>query len=591
MNIAKAKHRERLSKAIENSHRNLQSYRMSRKDLIRRYIGTDGGRRSYDGGKARLPQVNSMHQVAEAYQTALSFNLPQYRVDSKIGSFRSFAQRRQSALNALVKMIKLDLELQACTLDAMFRIGVMKTFLPDALPTYTDGSPYIADSDLPFAERVSLDNWVHDSGANDIRRAGFMADTYLVTMEDAKDNGLWGSEFSNQLKPRQFTDEATWEKTEGLDQTSFDNDTDIDDMVRLCDVFLAREEMIVTLPCDENFKIPAGAKPFVREWDGLPCGPYHTLTFADVPDNAMPYSIAENLAGLAELYNNILAKMSHRALTQKDIFTYTSGEEEDARRFTQARDMAVVKVDAKDSVGVVKLGGIDGSLMAFDMNVMEIFSRAAGNIETMQGLGPVAPTASQEAQIGQAVNGRIAKMMNRVSRFASSIGQGLMDLIEDAPELTIPARREVGNGFDVDDSWYPPHLLERQGTPRDYELDVVPHSMEYRSPEQQLAVLNQNLQAIMPIYPLLEAQGVSIDGQALVKEYAELSHSPHFLRLFRFNGLPIETAEEDGTRLSQNQPREYIRKNVSGGATPAGRQHQQTQAMMNMADSGSGSSE
>lgn len=582
MDVTNAKHLQRLYGAIEASYRNLGTYRMSNRRLIHQYAGSDYGRRSIASATLRgpLPTVNLMHQTAESYQIALAYNCPRFSVTTWRPGTKSFVQRWKVALNNLVKMIHLEQELQPVILDAFFRIGVIKLVLPDNPRVIGTADPYI-EQGLPYGARVGLDYWVHDTGCNDIRRAGFMGDMYTMRMEDAAKSNVFPNWFYRQLIPMEEVDQdEDYDKTESLSKAGYDNhETMFEPMVRLADIYLPRERLILTVQCDAKFRIKSNMKPLVRDWTGGDMGPYCILTFADIPDNAMPFSVAENLYGLSALYNNLLVKCSNRALKEKDVPWYTGSSFDDMKRAIAAADMTPIRIDHPNGFGVTKMGGVDSQLMLFDMNVMEIFNRMAGNLDLALGLGPTSPTASQDAQLGQAVAGKQAMMRRRTNRFVSQIGEGLGDIMWHNPDLYIPGTREPVPGLGpIDASWYPPDLMTRPGDFRDYGLEVEAYSMEYKSPQQRLNTIFALNQQVMPFMPLLMQNGTQFDGQKFLESVTELADSPEYADFWRHNGLP-QQPPQDQSAMGGNQPREYIRTNVAGGATSQGRQHQMVQMM------------
>lgn len=587
MDVYNAKHLNRLYEAVRNSYRNLITYRMSNRRLIKEYAGSDYGRQAIGGHgiKGPLPHVNLIQQTAEAYQIALAYNAPRFNFTTWRQDAKPLAERFKVAVNNVAHSIRLAEEFQPVILDAFFRIGVFKLLLPSNPRVMTESDPYM-DQELPYGSRVSLDNWVHDTGSSDIRAGGFMGDMYLIRMSDLESIGIFPKDFVSQLTP-ETADEGSgeYDKSESISKVLYDGHaTNIDDMVRLCDIYLPRERLVLTLPCDRDFCIKDGAKPFIREWKGGETGPYHILTFADVPDNAMPTSIAENLFGLVALYNNLLIKAASRSLKEKDIPWYTSSAGEDMKRAIRAGDMVPIRVDSKDGMGVMKFGGADAQLMMFDMNILEIFNRSAGNLDMMLGLGPTAPTATQDAQLGQAVAGKQAMLRRRTNKFASSVGEGLAEILWHSPDIVVPGDIEPVPGLgSVDASWYPPDILERRGNFRDYTIAVEPYSMEYKSPEQRLGTMMQLMQASMPLLPFAMQMGTQFDFAGYFQKISELADSPEFASLFRSGGLPEQPPGGDASSVGANQPREYVRHNVAGGATPQGRQQQNLQAMMAMA--------
>ena len=112
------------------------------------------------------------------------------------------------------------------------------------------------------------------------------------------------------------------------------HDDDLEPNVELMDVWLPREQLVVTMVTGKN--LPPLS---VMEWNGPENGPFHTLSLCtDVPDQIIPVSPAMNLKGMNDIINGLLRKQRRQAQRQKDIPFYQAGSEEDARRLGRASD-------------------------------------------------------------------------------------------------------------------------------------------------------------------------------------------------------------------------------------------------------------
>ena len=180
--------------------------------------------------------------------------------------------------------------------------------------------------------------------------------------------------------------------------------------------------------------------------------------------------------------------------------------------------------------------------------------------------------------IAQQVNARQALAKNRTAKFAEEIGTDLARFMFDDPFLVVPGSMPVegARDFVVEANWLPAEQLPRQGIFEDYQIDVDPTSMEYVSPQVKLAQIRQTIQGIMPIFPMLQQQGVQFDAQEYLKLESKYQNLPQLLDVFSFTMPPPMGMQgtEGSVSGGSSQPREYIRRNVSQGPTSQGRMNQ-----------------
>lgn len=590
MDLGNVQHRQRLSDVIEKCYKHLEPNRRVRRMLIEDYAGAYYG--SNWAGSRPDVYVNLIQLTAKAYSVGLAYNAPRFHTSTHERALKPFAKRLQQGLNGLSNKIRLENCIRSCVLDAFFNVGIAKVYLGDAAAVDAEIDPDM-DPGIPFAGRVSFDNWCHDVGASSWDQCGFMADRYRMRLDDARNSPRFDAKLARQLEPSR---KAPWRDNSTLAAGITKDHGEIaegefEDMVDLCDVYLPRERKIAVFPCDAYFRIPNQAPLAVMDWVGSNKGPYEILEFTEVPDNLMPASIAGNIHGLFVLFNNLWMKLANRARNQKEVFYYTSGNESDMKRFKNAADQDTIRIAEKDSIGVHAMGGVDGSLAAFAMSVAEVYKQQSGNLDLMAGLGPSSDTLGQD-QIVAAQAGRFeADARRNVDGFVSRIGGGLAELMFDDPFLVIPGTQSVeGTGFEVPAPWLPPDMLPREGDFRDYQVQIEPYSMEFKSPMQRLQQLRMSLQGILPFLPQMEQQGAVFNAERYLRAEADLQNLPELVDLFDFNAAPPEPehsgSQREGMGKGNTGPREYIRRNVSSGPKGAGVQQTLIQQMAHAGQTG-----
>ena len=572
MNPNNDKDRARLMKAIELSTRALRPFRRKREKLVRDYVGSHYG----DGGPNREVIMNLMYQTAETYAQSLAANRPRTLVTAHKPELTWFAHHFQLALNSLIKEIHLEEVLRQSVLDAFFAVGIVKVYNADAGLVELEGEDEWVDPGKPFAENISLDDFVYDVQATSGRKIKFALNKYRMSYDKMREDIAFDSKITKELQPTsKFSDwdgEDTNTGVKNMLRPEGDPD-EYEPMIDLMDVWLPKENKIVTWP------VHNGEKPLrVMEWQGPERGPFHLLSFGDVPDHIMGISPAMNLKPLSDLINGLLRKQRRQAQRQKDIPFYQAGHHDDAKRIEQASDGEWTRVDNPDAVNVMKMGGVDQRNQAFGMAMTDVYDRMAGNLQAMAGLGPQADTLGQDKLIHGAVSKREANMQYRVVKFTSDVCRDLGWLLWIDQIKEIPVEFEAEGGT-VRRTW---DGEMREGDFLDYNFDIEPYSMRYKSPSERLNGLTTFVtQIALPMQQQMMQAGGSLDFQELVELYSDLMDLPRLRSIIKF-----EEPKQDRPGPTHELPkqaahtvRESVRRNVPTGGTSESRSNVMQQVL------------
>lgn len=576
MNPNNSRDRERLFKAIELSTRQLRPFREKREKLIRQYVGSNYG--SGAGGSEREIIVNLMYQTAEAYMMTLAAQRPRVLVTSKYADLTWFGNYFQVALNNLIKEVHLEDTLRKAVLDAFFAMGVVKVYTADAGMVQLEGEDEWVDPGKPFAENISMDDFVYDTRATGWNRIKYCLNKYRVSYEKMMEDDAYDKKAKEDLRPdSRYSDrEGTTGEQPVKDLLYPERDADdYEPMIDLMDVWLPEEQMIVTWAVNKHMK------PLrLVEWNGPEGGPFHILSLAaDVPDHIMPISPAMNLSPLNQLINGLMRKQQRQAQRQKDIPFYQSGHHDDAKRLERASDGEWTRVDNPESVNVMKMGGVDQANQAFGISMQDLFDRMAGNLQLMAGLGPQSGTLGQDQLIKASNSKREANMQYRIVRFTTDICRDMGWLLWNDSVMETEGSYEVA-GQDIPVSWTPEL---REGDWLDYNFEIEPYSMQYKSPSERLSgITNFMSQVAMPMQPMMQEYGGSIDIQELVEIYAELMDMPRLKQIVKFQEPKQDRPGPQGQppAAPAHTVRENVRTNVPTGGTQESRNHVMQQVLM-----------
>jgi hypothetical protein len=562
---------DRLYGAIDGSREAMRPFRDVRIEMLNQFVGSWYNTEGAKNGVI----VNLLNLTAETYTIGLVASNPRVRVTTPFRQFWPFAYRWQQSLDNFIKEVHFSETLQDIVLDAMFSMGIAKVFQGPWRSVQLEGDVW-ADPGRPYLGRISPDDFGLDMGVKDVRRCRFMWDEYRVSWKTVKTHPDYDKSVVAQLSP-----DSKWARSDetanDISTGSLVDDDEYEPMIDLMDVWLPELEKVAV------FSRHVQTKPLKVLDAGPEGGPYRILSFLNVPDNVIPLAPLQNLMTLHLLYNRLLHKGKSQALSQKTNPTYRPSASEDAKRIDDAPDRKWVKVNDPASVGMVSLPGVDQPTVAFSMAVSDLFSRQAGNLDAMAGLGPQAQTYGQEKIIASAVSRKEARMQNRVHAFTAALMGDVGQLMWHDGFLQVPANFEVapGSGIFADASWTPE---QREGDFWQYNFDIIPGSMNYEPAEVKIAKIERAMGQVGQLLPVLQALGG--DPQEFIKQYAELLQVPELERMFNFNAAPggdrpgPQGSPGEGMRMPSQTTRNYVRRNVPTGGTPQSRSMVMQQAFL-----------
>lgn len=562
-------HIQRLFAAIDSSRNGMKPFRENRTSMLKEYVGS-----YYNGNGAPYEViVNLIAQTADVYTIGLAANNPKVNITTSARELLPFANRFKVGINNQIKEMRFAQTLQSIVLDSLFGLGISKTHLAESDPIQLDDDIW-ADVGKIYVGRISLDDFVMDLTAKEVRRCKFMSDEYRVSWETCKNHEAFDKDVLSKMSAtskQNRSDEQANDISGGL----LTDDDEYEPMVDLIDVWLPELKSIATFP--RNYP----TKPLaVLPWDGAEGGCYDLLSFSDVPDNVLPSSPMSNLRALHDLYNGLVRKQSRQAKRQKTNPAYRPDAQSDAENLKKASDGDWVKVKDPSGVNVIKQGGVAQENVAFSIGIMDLFDRQAGNLSAMAGLGAQAGTVGQEELIHAAVSRKEAKMQQRVHSYTASVmGKiGHMMWADEFLELSGQTEAIAGSGIMVESSWTPE---KREGDFWQYNFDIIPGSTNYESTEAKIGKIERAMEKLQQLYPMIQAAGGEIDVEALTRVYAEYLEIPEIQNIITFSqpsgGMGGGGGSEQG--MPSNTTRNYVRRNVPTGGTPQARSQALQQSM------------
>ena len=576
MNPKKDRDRKRLYSAIEWSRRKLRPFREHRLTAIKEYVGS---RYSEDGAGKRV-YLNLIEQAVNTYARQLAASRPKVLVTTRKNDLRARAYELELACNHLLEEINFVNTLRHAVIEGMFSVGIVKVGMSADTQVEIDG--FLHDVGQPFADIVTLDHWCHDMSVNRWDQISFAGNQFRVPLEEAKENKEWDAKVRKELKAssKSHMNEGGDATADSVSQGASNSVDEYADFVDLWEIWLPRENKLMVVPSAGMNGTVAGKPLSVEDWEGPEGGPFHRLSFAEVPGNVMGLPTVALLMDLHELVNSLYRKLSRQAQRQKDVFTYPGGSEEDARRVAESSDGETIRTDNPAAITVHKYSTLDQSNLAFAIQSKSFFSEMAGNLDTLAGLRSEAPTLGQERLLSESSHQRVADMQERTVGFARGVIRDLAAIMWYSPMIDLPISKEM-NGEQVGDEirWPNPEqdfLPEdlREGDFFDYNLDVEPYSMQHHPPAARIAAIDAlMMQVLLPGMQMIQEQGKSIDFGAYMKIKSKYMNLPELEEIVvDASGEPTgeQVHQERGgnspTRQAPVTRRENVRINQPGAS-------------------------
>lgn len=549
----------KLREAVRHSRRKLLPFRDSRVRAIKQFVG----KHYSDNGAPDKVAVPLLAMTIKIYLRHLVARDPAVLMLTQNRDLKPSAFRFERDVNHLLQEIELGNTLELLALDALFSVGVYKIARGPLMADGTLEGDYYAMR-APYVAAIELDDAVWDMSGTRFPGA-FVGNRYRRPLAAVKaDKSL---KHTADLKPtlKGATDDVGGERAEGITRGGYGAEDEFEDHIDLWDMYLPRRGLLLTYPFE-------GEGPLLRQtrWSGPKRGPYGMLSYGEVPGQVNPLPPVALWIDLHELVNALFRKLGRQAERQKEITAYSAGAAADAQREQEARDGDMVQMQQPERVTPVRTGGIDPRNLAFFINCRDIYSWVAGNLDALGGLSAQAETLGQERMMGARSSKTVEELQQRTIRCARDIVRDLAwyrwydPLAERQSYERLP-----GSDVEVPILFSPD---TRDGDFLDYNIQIEPYSMQYQPPAERLEMIRRIWREdVIPMMPLLTAQGMGANVEAYLRMVSKYSNLPELEDLIEFVGpSPAEAAGGAGERARQSPvtTRENVRVNRSAGTRP-----------------------
>lgn len=567
INPTNPQHLKRLFAALEASRRVLRPHREKRMEYLAEYVGMHYGEK---GTRDRVP-VNYLHMATALYVRLMASRNPAVLVKTDFLSFRPIGKNLQLVTQRAIEKMKLKDAVEEMVTEAMFGMGIVKVGL-----RRTPNGPK-ADVGSNYCVPVDFDDWVHDTRAKHHHQCEFEGDRYSLTVGDLLADPRVERGVIDELPTmsQHNLDDKGEERSESLGRGSSSTDEEgLDERIELWDLFLPREQLIVTLESQ------SGQVVKIVENDSLDIGPYHRLGYNKVSGNLMPLPPSALIMDLHQLANTLFTKNMRQASLFKKVIVAPPEALKDGELFRDSVDGEYMISSHADRVGEKSFHGADPNVMAMYLEARGEANRFGGNLDALGGLGPQSETLGQDQLIAGAANERLQGMDEKKNEVVTGIVRHLaFNLYTDPVTSYRIPKRIKGTDMEIAITFTP---QQRTGDFLDFNFDIQAFSMAQRGPTQQLQALRSLVnEFIGPMAGMIEAQGGKINAEMIVKEAADNLLIRNLDTLVEFPGdaPPQGPDMMDGATKPAMTTRKYVRVNRPG-ATAQGRDRAMSNALM-----------
>ncbi len=564
----------RLCVAIQRARLMLRKYRAERTEMTRHFVGQHY---SEHGTAVKVP-VNFLALYVDIVGSSLISKEPRCLLSSFDRASKPILEAAQDWVNPEIQRKQVATTLQRVICDSLFSIGICKVAL--ATPTDSATMAWSLRAGEPFAERVDLDDFVYDVHARDFNEVSYIGHRFRAPLDAVRDSPIY-SRLRKQLAATydELYNPEWDEKVSTIGRGLYGgNQEEFEDFTTLWEIYLPRHRLVLTLADDHLTGASLlghsllGEPLRVQRWLGPDTGPYHLLGLQTVPGNAMPKAPLQDLFDLAEFGNETFRKLMRQTGRLKEILGVAGQAMEDAARVNAASDGEAVQINRPDLLKSAVYGGPQQGVMAAFQVAWQYFNILAGNLEMQGGLSPQSKTLGQDELLAANASRLINTKQQQALKFTAEVLKGLVwywwhdPLRVMSTRFNLPGMPEISAMRHV-------HPQQRRQIPFDQiDVKVDPYSITHQTPQQRLTALNGVIQLVMPMMPLLQQQGISLDFNAylqLVSKYIDLPELPDIFTIQEPPEQESQTSASTGSMQPPETTRNYVRRSV-GGATRYG---------------------
>jgi hypothetical protein len=363
---------------VKQGFERLQTYRKARAMFI---AELEGQYYRQTHGLSGDEPLNLIYHTVRTIVPNMVMQNPQTDVATEYMKHREYAELLGLAIDRTVTDIKLEEQLRAWIVSAIFAFGVMKVSLAasDCFIQYGDIN---IDPGQVYAKIVDLDDFVFDPICTDMKESSFMGNRVRVPRQILLDDDSYNHDAVLKLPMSKFGDDNRVE--EHTKSKSASETYALQDMVDVVEVWLPEADAMVSMPDPQQLIMDEYLR--TTDYYGPKEGPYVLLSFSPpVPNNPLPIAPVSLWFDLHKVANRIFKRMMDQADRQKDVLAYAPAFADDAQDMIDAEDGDSVAVTDPSQMAVVSWGGANSKNQEMSQQMQMWFNYMAGNPDQVAG--------------------------------------------------------------------------------------------------------------------------------------------------------------------------------------------------------------
>lgn len=532
---------KKLVSNVDRSYEAMKQYRERRTDAIKEMVGKHY---SDDGTEEERP-VNMLELILNIHVLRCVPLAPAVMVRTAVPRLQDYAELHTLDINAALRDMNFAQELQAAFMEAMISpVGVIKIGIAPSGGA-RDAEGWQNDAGEAYAQCVEYPDYFVDMKASRWDQISFEGDQYAVPLEWAKQAPQFDPEMrkllraSDAYETRNHGEENAEDISRGK-SGRWESDDYIPKVV-LRDAYCPHDNVIFTYAVNQIMDRPLREVPF----DGPRGGPYRRLILTRVPSNLMGLPFVANLRDLNALENRLIRRAKQDAEEQCTVIGYQASAADDANRLANAKHRQIIQLNNVNGIKEFSIGGLNREMLFLSMQVREMLSYMAGNVDVVGGLASQAGTAQQESMLQSNSGERIKWMKQRVFELAHECARAVAWYNWTNPTRETVLQRGVpGTNISIPTLWSPE---TRKGSWIDWNFELVPYSMQQRSPEELLQTILGLFQNVLPaLRPDMQQQGGIIDARSVLKSIGTLAGvQPEMLNFIHWIGQQVDPGQPE----------------------------------------------
>lgn len=557
---------QRLCDAIERARLAMRGARVLRFNLVKTFAGT----RYSEEGSDKVQPLNMLSLYVGVVLRQIAPQSPRVMLSTFLSESRHTAETEQTWINQEIARTDMAGTFRRAVLDGLFGMGIVKVGIASPAEAAQMGWEQVAGR--PYARLIDFDDYVVDLHARLRSEVNFEGHRFRVPLEVVQED----KNYRKQRKDLTATIDSIYNqqgdtRVSMIGRTIYQSqEQEFEDHVDLWEIYLPRHNEVWTLISDDNGRprVCDDGEPLrIQKWIGPQRGPYHVLSYGDVPGNLLPKAPLQDLADEHEFINHLYRKLIRQSDRQKTMLFVAGAADADGNRVQQGDDGDIIRVDNPERIKEVGFGGPNQQLFAMFVDSIQRFNLIAGNIESSGGLSVQAKTARQDSMLRESASGMILDKQETTAAFIDEVLTDLCWFHHHHPTRPMETEYKIDGLPQIPGVPISASPEDRARVPweqLDIKLDV--YSVRRSTPESRAKdLLELVMQVITPMMPALQAAGVQFDVQAFLKKIGQYKDMPDLSELLTLREPPQDpSGGSDPLAQASPQETEHVRTSLPG---------------------------